>query len=259
MKNIYMLTIERVEILTRRIHLIKKLISERDKFSATPHYKYRVSNNSYHIYQEYSGLRNYLALTCFDIIGQPSEWLDFTSWLKSKNKSHEREQIFEKHYEKEPITKMIAINEDYNKIYSVKSSFYRFMNETVSKENKEKLMKSVRVFKINEPGENGWTGAGELYDPGNEAKEKFLFEVRNSFTHKGISCTDPQPRYIDPNLTKAEQLLLDRQDNFLANSVIKKENLNYYQYCTSKWPYLLLEIIEETIIPLIPPFVKQDF
>lgn len=248
-----MLSTERAEILIRRIHLIKKLISVRDKFSETPHYKYQISNNSYHIYQDYSGLRNYLALTCFDIIGQPSEWLDFTSWLKSKTKSYEREQIFEKHHQKEPITKMIAINEDYNKIYGVKSSFYRFLNEIISKENKEKLMKSVWVFKINEPDENGWTGAGVLYHPGNEAKEKFLFEVRNSFTHKGISYSDSIANSIDPNLTKAKQLLLDRQDGRLANSVIKKENLNYYQYCTSKWPFLLLEIIEETIIPLISP------
>lgn len=40
-----MLSTERAEILIRRIHLLKKLISVRDKFSETPHYKYQVSNN----------------------------------------------------------------------------------------------------------------------------------------------------------------------------------------------------------------------
>ena len=41
----------------------------------------------------FDSLRNYLLLTCFDLLGQPSDYLDFQSWLRSSSKQGERDAI----------------------------------------------------------------------------------------------------------------------------------------------------------------------
>jgi hypothetical protein len=41
-----------------------------------------------HPWKYFDALRNYLLLTCFDLLGQPSEFKDFQSWLQSFNPTY---------------------------------------------------------------------------------------------------------------------------------------------------------------------------
>ena len=65
--------LEFVEIISRlnEQFLDPSLIRKVGEKGWTPTWKY------------FDALRNYLLLTCFDLLGQPSEFKDFQSWLQS--------------------------------------------------------------------------------------------------------------------------------------------------------------------------------
>jgi len=55
------------------------------------------------LFHHYTPLVVYLLLTCFDRLGQPSDWMDFGSWLQSNKKKEEREQVEFKESGKTPL------------------------------------------------------------------------------------------------------------------------------------------------------------
>ncbi len=135
-----------------------------------------------HPWGHFDSLRNYLLLTCFDLLGQPHEFVDLGSWLVAKDKEPERkEAIAALDPEYSAIQVARDIFESHSKRYGAKKSFYRFMNEVLSKDLLEQLLFSIKIRRIDSEKNIEL----EVIDS-REQKMKFLFETRNRYTHKAI-------------------------------------------------------------------------
>lgn len=241
---------EQIELVESRILLIKQLIDAKEHFRG--HDKIKKISDGYwtHSYKDYDALRIYLSLTCFDILGQPNDWVDFNSWLRSKKQKNQREIIINRSLNDNYSELILSVNIEYNKIYGVKSSFYKFISEILSQKNRQKLFDSIKTSKQLTPRIVKPTGTtlatGREIELPNDRKENFLFNIRNSFTHKGISIANPAGGIFDN-----EKPILwspDRKPEW-GFSGIHKETIDgdIITFSVRRWPFVLIEIIEDTI------------
>ncbi|MBC7472441.1 MAG: hypothetical protein H7196_04260 [candidate division SR1 bacterium] len=135
----------------------------------------------------------YLSLTCFDLLGQKTSWLSFDQWLVSGKRKKERDAIISVITETDYIKKTSLIYDGYQAIYGVKNSFFNFIENLLDKTRREALFSSVQI---------------KIYDgyPNNllsftfgieEDKKKYLYSIRNNFTHKAVHNTPNV--YLWPN------------------------------------------------------------
>jgi hypothetical protein len=182
---------------------------------------------------QYDALVNYLLLTCFDSLGQPSEGLSFDSWLTANKTKREREEAAARI--NQPASPAAIAKEMYNayqKIYGVKSSFYRFIDEILDKETRERLLTSIRIEQRIEDGK-----ATIIDDP--EKKKSFLYESRNLFTHR-LKPTGSAARAIFPDAVMVK-------DNKISWGYSLVRTDRSYAYFVRKYPFELFEIISSVI------------
>lgn len=241
---------DKLELVKDRLHLLSLLIDSKSQFSGAG--KMRKDNNIYqsHPYKDYTALRYYLVLTCFDILGQPNDWKDFQSWLISKKSKKERDSIIEKNGNKDKIDLIKLVHSEYSEIYGVKNSFYKFIREIISKENQQKLFDSIATSIeispdiITKDGVRSSMGKSIILEKTH--KEKFLFEIRNSFTHKGISIGINMTGLHD--FDKPIPYPPDWNPKWLFNPILKKKiNGDTIWFKVRRWPFVLIEIVEDTI------------
>ncbi len=165
-------------------------------------------------------LFEYLLLTCIDHLGQPFEWLSFDSWLKSKKKKEERNKIINELGEVENIAFATKLYQGYLEIYGVKNSFFNFFNSIINDFQKDKFLSQITI----EIYENYLTDF--LFKLGNgEDKIKYLYKVRNDYTHK-TKPTGPHI-LIFPESTDAKGWY--EKDMIYSNNTSKiKITKNYY-------------------------------
>lgn len=241
---------EQVSLVNDRLVLIKSLIEAKEYFRGSDKTKSLPNREWTHPYKDYAALRVYLALTCFDILGQPTEWLDFNSWLNSKRKRNERDFIIKDNLNSDYSKFISDVHQEYNKIYGVKNSFNRFITEILSDTNREKLLTSIRTSVEVTPrilSDTGTTLATTKWkEISDERKIRFLFKIRNSFTHKGISIESPGGGIFD--IEKAERHPHNGKLTWSFNQ-IHRENINgeVIYFHVQRWPFLLVDIIEDTI------------
>lgn len=241
---------DKVELVKDRLQLLSLLIDSKMQFSGAE--KMRKDDNIYqsHPYKDYTALRYYLVLTCFDILGQPNDWKDFQSWLVSTKSKIERDSIIEKNGNKEEIDLIKSVHSEYSEIYGVKNSFYKFMREVISKENQQKLFDSIATDIVISPSvktkDGVRSGMAKSIILENHHKEKFLFEIRNSFTHKGISIGINMTGLHD--FDKPTPYPPDWKPVWLFNPILKKKiNGDTFWFKVRRWPFVLIEIVEDTI------------
>lgn len=238
---------ETIDIVRERLELIKQLTYVREFFRSGPLIK-EVGDARTHSFRHYSALRIYLALTCFDILGQQHEWVDFTTWLKSSRTKAERDVIFSKHTYKSTVEQHIAVHEEYTRIYGVKNSFYRFMRETISEESRNKLMGSIRVGKKDKSLPSTRLALPINIDVNTDFKEKFLYKIRNSFTHKGISYGDYAAVIFKNSLGDIPLRNGDGSWMWPFKEIFEEEKGgDHLIYRVAGWPFILIEIIEDVI------------
>jgi hypothetical protein len=118
----------------------------------------------------------YLYLTCFDRLGQPDEWLDFGSWLDSSDCKDERDLILAEASTASDLEGSMRIAyRRYSALYGVRSSFCRFLREILSPEMRQELLSSIDRDIVTDSGTRQAT---------DEEKERYLFKLRNDYTHK---------------------------------------------------------------------------
>ncbi|BAZ51819.1 hypothetical protein NIES4103_44770 [Nostoc sp. NIES-4103] len=180
-----------------RLSLAKSIFEQGEQLRDRSLVKDTDNNGWTHPYIQYDALVNYLLLTCFDILGQPKDWLSFNAWLEAKRTKSEREEavslISESEREEavslisESITTIDAtkkIHNFYLNKYGVKNSFYRFINEVLDEETRERLLSSVRIEQINK-------GSPSVTIDEHKEKKSFLYDSRNYFTHQAILTGSP--------------------------------------------------------------------
>lgn len=132
-----------------------------------------------HPWIHFDSLRNYLLLTCFDLLGQSERYLDFQSWLGAKRCENERATLLSTIEEDDTeIQVATKLHRGYLDLYGSKNSFYRFINEMLPDKVRSDLMVSVRIRRINTE-ENREI---EILESDDE-KIKYLYRLRNDYTH----------------------------------------------------------------------------
>jgi hypothetical protein len=188
-----------------------------------------------HPYIQHDALINYLLLTCFDILGQSNEYLSFNSWLEASKTKYkcERDEVVERIPDSaKPVEIAKIMYAEYNNIYGVKTSFYRFIDEILTEEARERLLLSVRI------GQK--TRKEELVFIDNPSKKKeFLYESRNLFTHH-LTPTGSPARGVWPELMMIE-------NNKLMWGYSHVRTKKDYSYHVRRWPFELFEIISNII------------
>lgn len=129
----------------------------------------------------YPPLINYLRLTCFDLLGQPAEWMQFDSWLNSNKKKEEREQIIATIKFSNSLDFTKKVYSEYLKIYSVRSSFFRFLNEILPSHDRDILMEKIKIDFID------YTSIKHDNSISFKEKQEYLYKIRNEYTHKVIA------------------------------------------------------------------------
>ena len=183
------------------------------------------------LWHQWEPVISYHLLTCFDLLGQPTDWTTFESWLTSDSYLEERNQILSKVREVGnaiEITK--TLHQEYLRIYGVKNSFSRFMRELLPERNRRELFGSIKIHTnsmpplINTVSEDGT----------DEDKEKFLFNLRNNYAHK--------IKIIPGINSEMINLPTEYRNVFtMKNQVFKAET--WVSYFTLDWPDVLEHIV----------------
>lgn len=139
-----------------------------------------------------SGHCTYLMLTCFDMLGQPAKWVDFSAWLAGSAYKAERQEVVDKlGVSADPVAAAKALLANYNKRYGVKSSFYRFFDLLEDQERAD-LLQSVLVQR--------WSAKAGLQSASQtlnfEKSKEAMFGIRNGFTHRGQVTASVYPEFL---------------------------------------------------------------
>ncbi|ABV88164.1 hypothetical protein [Shewanella pealeana] len=123
----------------------------------------------------WSPLIEYHCLTCFDLLGQKERYTDFGGWIKgSKYKSERDNVLIPTNTAQDKIAELY--HSEYQRLYGVKNSFFNFIDNILDKNHLNELLNSIRIY------QNGIND--DTSEFGNEAdKKKYLYEVRNLYTH----------------------------------------------------------------------------
>jgi hypothetical protein len=223
-----------------RIEFIKTLYSLRDEFKGPDKIQITGNNSWTHPYKHFDGLLYYLLLTCFDILGQNGTFIDFSSWLESKEKLEEREKIFKQYPATQDNRYLSAIYKEYNNIYGVKRAFFNFIEKIMSPENRLKLHDSIKIVKYDK-----FEIKIEDFRPTAKQKNEFLFQIRNSFTHKGVSTGSEMPG-IFPDYGVIGNKNTSKDRGYYA--IRREKKADYILiYGVKNWPQLLWGIVESTL------------
>lgn len=180
------------------------------------------------LFQHYRPLVLYLLLTCFDRLGQPSDWMDFGTWLKANSKKKEREiAVFKTAVNNSEIAS--ELYNTYNSIYGVRHSIFRFLHEIIPPQVRNELLDSIWMEHIpNSPNPGDHIPASE------SEKEQYLYKLRNEYTHRaayvpGVTKAIWPEGTIDPEA--GEFFTQYFADNLWTNIIVKH------------WPELLEKIV----------------
>ena len=169
-------------------------------------------------YQETS-LRLYLTCTCFDIMGQNKNFIDFKSWLKAKSGEKgkriksEREQAFSKinlerlNSEEKLIEAISLFHDEWTKLYGMNRAFHNFFTKYLDRDDRALLLSKMWI------GENKYFPEYTTHLYGERMPESWLLSnnndklkkivdalsrlIRNSFTHNGIRIIDQTDKNFD--------------------------------------------------------------
>lgn len=248
---------DRKMLVEDRIQLVKQLNEVKSNFTGL-HFSQRINPNTpTHLYKHYQGLRFYLLLTCFDILGQTEGWHSFNEWLhtnKSKEAKHERELISKNAPSSGALEITKHIHDEYNKIYGARTSFNNFIDNVISAENRLKLFSSITAI-IGERGDKVGglflSGTEKDYDLSYKQKKDFLYSLRCDFTHEGISYGNPTGGFLPHFDLEGQHSLLSNESGtspYISIEIYRKEiNKEIICFRVIRWPHVLIEIIESTI------------
>ncbi len=156
---------------------VRVLLHIHERLELISHLKNEIGDSFFKRYK-YPELITYLYLTCFDQLGQPSNWMTFDSWIKSSKKKQERQEAIEKANHLSKLEFAESLFNFYHVRYGVKNSFYKFLREILPKEIRSNLFDRIQIL-INDEASPTLLGRNST----EKDKEDYLFKARNEYTH----------------------------------------------------------------------------
>jgi hypothetical protein len=207
--------------------LVRKLLQTHERMELTDHLMKSISSDFITRY-EYPKLITYLRLTCFDLLGQPSDWMIYSDWITSKSKEHERDAIIGKISYKNELEFAYKTFDEYQQLYGVKNSFFRFLNEILPKNHRNDLLNHINI-RI----EEGHTNIIKLHETTLKDKENYLFTIRNDYTHKVYGTSGIhgfKSKYADKDWHFRETIYKNNFSYWVSTSVNFDEKLREIVY-----------------------------
>jgi hypothetical protein len=155
----------------------------------------------------------YLALTCFDLLGQPATgWRLPREWLAEiRGRPEETASIVGT---TTGIDACDAFLSAYEREFGVRNSFFRFINEVLPDVARSSLLESIWLHDTALPPQ-----MGELPAPGETEKLRYLFETRNGYTHSGRFVGGTGNVEPPPGLGRAEETWRAREQTISATKM----------------------------------------
>ena len=177
------------------------------------------------LFMQYESLVTYLMLTCFDLLGHNDQYVDFKKWLeiniKKKNKCLiESENSFKN---------ALSLYQEYLKQYSMRNSFYRFINSLLPENARNDLLNSFKVNIISNP-----PNCDTKEISGNN-KISYLYDLRNNYTHQAqyIPGSLHFPEDIDKNINIAWHI------NYQIHTIKNVTTLSVHE-----WPEIFVKTVK---------------
>lgn len=256
------------DLILKRLRLAQALLEESDKLPGASAYQYNESLVT-HPRHALEGLCIYLLLTCFDLLGQKNEYIQFQDWLVSTNRKHldERDKIIAKTSKNTPPTNFAkALFDGHGKIYGVRRSFMNGI-DSLPCDARQALFDSVEILVIRElPDDPNTSPAGHPFEEGEVKREKlisdFIYQKRNAYTHR-----------LDGDFFASLPIMSNKIEGIEGGSfyaTISNGRLYYgggeqtrklfnkrtsaYVFCPKGWPFVLFKIIYKSIGIEFDPF-----
>ncbi|MEO4014117.1 hypothetical protein [Pseudomonas rossensis] len=145
-----------------------------------------------HPWRYFDALMYYLLLTCFDLLGQPAEWVPFSEWIVSKKTADEREKAVDSTPPNaDPVAIAQHFNAEYQSIYGVRMSFYNFVRNILTPDERAELYGSILIVRGVKGGDPNTAYPALGYIADDRKKLDFLFGLRNKFTHGAVTMGSP--------------------------------------------------------------------
>ena len=181
--------------------------------------------------QQWEPLTTYLMLTCFDRLGQPAMWRDFSSWLSSKSCQIERQCPAAIQSGDDATSAALNLHRLYCDLYGTRSAFFRFLREILPEAARGRLYQSVDVFRFDLASDSAATG-DDIED-----KERWLYRLRNDYTHNA--------RFIRGIPKDLFQRLGTPPDMWLVGRDPRVDGSRRTDIALRSWPYALVEAVRD--------------
>jgi len=189
---------------------------------------------------KYPSIGLYLKLTCFDQLGQPGEWMTFDNWLNSKKKKEERAKIVEGIRPRKRTEFAKELYLAYQKVYGVKNSFFRFINDILPSQSRARLLEGIEI-NIHLSDKKDILSSYNVKEASELDKIGYLYKVRNDFTHNVFSATTIY------EIDKDEH----EEDKMCFREKFYKGRFEYSVYFYQDFDQLLTETIYDGIAAII--------
>lgn len=206
-----------------------------------------VSENGWtHPWRYFDALMYYLLLTCFDLLGQPADWVPFSTWLESGKKTEERKAAVEKiPVGSDAVEIAKNLNKAYQSIYGVKNSFYHFVRHVLTDEERKELYFSIQIVRGQKGGEPNTSYPALGYIVDDKTKLDWLFSLRNKFTHSAVTMGSPgagiYPRAYDAIMIDGKPM----KGYVEIHRESKSDEWIIYQ--VRDWPFVLQRLIRAAL------------
>lgn len=178
-------------------------------------------------------LITYLLLTCFDILGQSDGWTHFGNWLNTKKGGPDLTQVTSS----DPIGVAKELYDQWLSKYGIRNSFYRFIDECLDQPTRQRLLDSLEIKKYPLPPAEGALSRQSQIPTSDEEKLRYLYKVRNSFTHEARGVPGEYPGV-------EQQQRLRGRGQAIEGGLFKN-------YATADWPNVLVDCVKFGLIAVL--------
>jgi len=190
------------------------------------------------LWKHWQALCVYLLLTCFDLLGQSDEWMDFGAWLNARKVAIDKERkiaLAKAARQTGLISQSKVLYREYGKRYGVRRSFNRFIDELLPLEWKGRLLDSMHMTRLALPPDLTSRPASE------EEKKRYLFELRNNYTHNArfrpVAGVQVSAFFPEDSVPEGSRVLTAFDQRVEAD--------HWLDVSTEDWPNTLFEVVRQ--------------
>lgn len=192
------------------------------------------------LWLHYRSLVAYLYLTCFDLMGQDVEWIEFPAWLSSKARRHVDERtsaVATISPGADSVEVAQHLHTAYNATYSVRQGFRRFITEILPADMRRALMASIVAER------RGAAPLSTENDPPIVLSENrridWLFSQRNQYTHRATYIPGLHDLMIPTDMRGDEDTWCMGED---------RTETTITEYSVRRWPKILDECVRAGLL-----------